>query len=149
MNKNIVTVRRGAPADYPHVHGLILEFAAFQKTPEKVTITLEEMVASEDVFTCLIAEHGNGEIIGFASFFIAFYSWSGKALYLDDLFIRESYRKLKAGSLLLEEVIRYARHKDCKNVRWLVSDWNTNAIDFYKKIGAVVNKGELICELRL
>lgn len=149
MNDIIVTIRQGSGNDYPQVLALIKEFAAFQKTPEKVTITLDEMIADKDIFKCLVAENSKGEIIGFATFFFAYYSWSGKALYLDDLFIQQAYRKQQAGKQLLDEVIRLARRSDCKKVRWLVSNWNSNAIAFYKKMGAVINDVDVTCDLLL
>lgn len=149
MNDTTVTIRLATSDDYPQVYALIKEFADFQKTPQKVTITIEEMVAAKDIFKCLVAENSKGAIIGFASFFFAYYSWSGKALYLDDLFIQQAYRKQKAGKRLLDEVIRYARTSDCKKVRWLVSNWNSNAIAFYKKMGAVIDDVDVTCDLLL
>ncbi len=143
-----VKIRKIAAEDYPAVHQLILEFAIFIRTPEKVTITVEQMIAERESFNCLVAE-ADGRIIGFATFFPAYYSWTGKAIYLDDLYVPEAYRGRQVGARLLEAVIGIGRESGCKKVRWQVSRWNERAIDFYRKRGAVVDDTEMNCDLFL
>src|ERR1700734_3667158 len=100
-------IRRAEAADFPAVYALFREFAVFQKTPEKLHITLDQLIADAEHFQCFVAEMiggadggggaetgggadgggetgGGREIVGFASFFMAYYSWTGKAIYLDD-----------------------------------------------------------------
>jgi len=105
------------------------------------------MIAQQDHFKILVAETDSGKIIGFASTFIAWYSWIGKSLYLDDLYIIDEYRKNGLGSRLMDEVICLARRQGCKKIRWQVSRWNENAIKFYKKKGAVIDDVEINCDL--
>jgi diamine N-acetyltransferase len=107
------------------------------------------MIKEKNLFQCLIAETGDNEIAGFASYFFTYYSWTGKGLYLDDLYIKDAFRKQSIGKKLLDAVIRLAKDEQCKKVRWLVSGWNKNAIEFYKKMGAVVDDTDLICDLSL
>lgn len=141
-----VTIRRATEADYPQVLTLIKEFALFQGTPDKVTVTAGQMQEDRDLFRCYIAEK-DGEAVGFATFFFAYYSWTGKALYLDDLYVREAVRKQGIGKKLLETVISLARQERCRKVRWQVSKWNANAIDFYKSMGATIDDVEINCDL--
>ena len=143
-----IHIRTGIEQDYEQILVLMKAFAGFQKTPGKLTITLEQMIADKDIFRCLVAEDNN-LIIGFASFFFGYYSWSGKGLYLDDLYVTEKYRKANIGTKLLNSVIDVAKENDCKSVRWLVSRWNENAISFYKKTGAVVEATEMPCVFHL
>ncbi len=142
-----MNIRHAQPTDFPAILSLIKEFSVFQKTPEKVFISLEQMNEDKELFQCFVAETDDGKIIGFASFFYAYYSWSGKALYLDDLYVQQTFRKHGVGGKLLNAVIELAKNNSCKKVRWLVSKWNTNAIEFYKKIGAVVDDTEMVCDL--
>ena len=72
-----VTIRQASRNDFPTILSLIKEFSIFQKTPEKVTITLEQMIKDENIFKCLVAENDDKEIAGFAAFFFTYYSWSG------------------------------------------------------------------------
>ena len=144
-----ISIRKANENDYPAILLLIKEFAIFQKTPEKVTITLDQMIKEKDFFRCIIAEDESIGIIGFATYFFAYYSWSGKTLYLDDLYVSTSFRGNKTGTRLLQEIISLAKREQCKKVRWQVSKWNTHAIDFYKKTGAIIDETEINCDLIL
>jgi diamine N-acetyltransferase len=107
------------------------------------------MIANGNLFQCFIAETGDSKIVGFASFFFAYYSWSGKAIYLDDLYITNAYRKQGIGKMLLQQIIELAKNSSCKKVRWQVSKWNTNAIEFYQKMNAAIDETEINCDLLL
>lgn len=141
-------IRKANEDDFEEVLSLIKEFSLFQKTPEKVSITLDQLRKDKDIFQCLIVISG-GEIIGFASFYFTYYSWSGKGLYLDDLYVKQLYRKQSIGKKLLDAILDLAKKEQCKNVRWLVSEWNLNAINFYKRMGATIDKVDLNCNLRI
>ena len=140
-------IRRAGQQDFKKIYSLIKEFSIFQGTPEKVTITVEQMTEERSLFQCFIAEVDNKEVIGFASFFFAYYSWSGKALYLDDLYVQEGFRKQGVGKKMLDAVIELAKTERCKKVRWQVSKWNLNAVDFYKRTGATIDEVEINCDL--
>ena len=144
-----ISIREATTKDYPSIYLLLKEFSAFQQTPDKVTITPERMIEEKNLIHCLVAVNPEGVIIGFASYFFAFYSWSGKALYLDDLYVCADYRRQKIGTQLLQKVLRLAKETGCWKVRWQVSKWNDPAISFYKKIGAVVDDVESNCDLLL
>jgi GNAT superfamily N-acetyltransferase len=144
-----ITIRKAGEADFASILLLIKEFAIFQKTPHKVIITLEEMKANGHLFQCFVAQAADATIVGFASFFFAYYSWSGKALYLDDLYVTESYRNQGIGEMFLEEIIALAKKQGCKKLRWQVSRWNENAINFYKKMTATIDDTEINCDLEL
>lgn len=88
---NVIT-RKAERKDFSSIVSLIREFSVFQKCPEKVSITEDQLLIDENIFNALVAEV-DGNIIGFATFFFAYYSWSGKALYLDDLYVMGEYRQ--------------------------------------------------------
>ncbi|HEY5463025.1 MAG TPA: GNAT family N-acetyltransferase [Hanamia sp.] len=143
-----ITIRKADEQDFPVVASLIKEFSIFQKTPEKVTNTLEQMIKDKNFFQCLVAE-ADKEITGFVTFFFTYYSWTGKGLYLDDLYVKKAFRRHAIGKKLLDAIIDLAKQEQCKNVRWLVSSWNTNAIHFYKNMGATIDEIDLNCSLRI
>jgi diamine N-acetyltransferase len=145
MNLNI---RKAETGDYHQVYSLIKEFAIFIQTPEKVLITAEQMIKDKDHFNCLIATDDN-KIAGFATYFMAYYSWTGKAIYLDDLYVTADHRGAGIGSKLLDKIIETARAENCKKLRWQVSNWNEKAISFYKKRGDVIDGVEINCDLML
>jgi GNAT superfamily N-acetyltransferase len=143
-----IKIRKASENDFASVHGLVEEFARFIKTPEKVLITVEQMIQDKDHFKCLVAID-NDKIIGFTTYFFSYYSWTGKALYIDDLYVKENYRGNGIGSNLFDALFQIAKEENCKKVKWQVSNWNTNAIEFYKKRGAIIDEVEINCELKL
>lgn len=140
--------RQATQTDFKAIHALIMELADFVKTPEKVSITPEQMALDKDIFQALVVVHEN-EIIGFATYYFAYFSWTGKSIYLDDLYVKEAFRGKGIGSELMQYVFEIARKNNCKKVRWQVSNWNSKAIDFYKKLGAEINDIEINCDLKL
>jgi GNAT superfamily N-acetyltransferase len=142
MNYNI---RKATEVDFPDILLLIKELATFEKVPEKVTNTVELMKKENEFFHCFVAETLDKKIVGIALYFFAYYTWVGKSLYLEDLFVKESFRKHKIGSALLRKIFDVARDEDCKRVRWQVLSWNENAIQFYKKSGAEIDDEWLNC----
>jgi diamine N-acetyltransferase len=140
------TIRKAETPDFESIFTLFKEFAVFQNTPEKVLITPHQLLQDQDAFNCFVAVV-NEQIVGFATWFKAYYSWSGKSVYLDDLYVSSPFRGYGLGKQLFDKVIETAKELDCKKVRWLVSEWNTKAIEFYKLQGASIQEGELICDL--
>jgi diamine N-acetyltransferase len=143
-----INIRKGTDEDLPNIYALIKEFAHFQKTPEKVKTTPDQMQKEKAFFHCYVAEK-DGEMIGFASYFFAYYSWTGKSLYLDDLYVSDAFRGKGVGSALLNAVINLAKEEGCKKMRWQVSNWNKPAIGFYRKMGASIDDVEINCDLPL
>jgi diamine N-acetyltransferase len=146
-NSLMITIRTADESHFPAILSLIREFALFQKTPHKVKISLSQMIQDKNIFKCMIAENGSGEIVGFASYFFAYYSWSGKALYLDDLYVKESSRNSGIGMQLLNALSREAKKESCIRMRWQVSKWNEAAIAFYRKLGAAIDDTEINCDM--
>jgi len=142
-------IRIATENDFEAIHALNKEFAQFIKTPDKFKISTEQMKEERLHFSCLVVENEMGEIIGFATTFIAWYSWIGKSLYLDDLYIGEMYRGHGLGSQLMDAVFQIAREQNCKKVKWQVSKWNKSAIEFYKKKGAEIDDVDINCDLIL
>lgn len=140
------TIRKATETDFPAILELIKELAEFEKAPEKVTNTVGQMLDEKELFRCFIAERESGEVVGMALYFIAYYTWVGKSLYLDDLYVKEAYRKHKIGSALLARVFEAARAAYCKRVRWQVLRWNEPAIRFYEKAGALIDGEWLNCD---
>jgi diamine N-acetyltransferase len=143
-----IDIRKAELDDFEEIYSLIVEFAEYIKTPEKVLTTPSQMIKDKDYFNCFIAVEKN-KVIGFATYFTAYYSWTGKALYLDDLYVLEKYRGLGIGNKLFDKVIETAKRENCKKLKWQVSNWNNKAIEFYKMRGAKIDEVEINCDLNL
>lgn len=132
--------------DYPEILAMIKELALFEKAPEKVINTVEQMSRETDLFRSLVVKNDKSEIIGFALYFFAYFTWVGKSLYLDDLYVKPDYRNKGIGSSLLKEIFKIAKSENCKRLRWQVLNWNKNAIKLYKKTGAIIDNDWSNCD---
>ncbi|HSB93211.1 MAG TPA: GNAT family N-acetyltransferase, partial [Flavitalea sp.] len=140
-----IHIRSAELNDYDTLYSMMRDFAEFQKTPERLTLTPRQMKQDKDIFKCLVAVTSQNEIVGFSTWFYAYYSWTGKAVYMDDLYVVESYRGQGIGSRLLEAVIEVARQADCNKIKWQVSKWNDAGISYYKKMGATIDDVDINC----
>jgi|LSQX01.2.fsa_nt_gb GNAT superfamily N-acetyltransferase len=136
-------------ADYPQIVDLFREFAEFEKLPERMTNSVDRMIKEKEFFNCFVAVTTDDRIIGYATYFFCYYTWTGKSLYMDDLYVQQEYRANGIGTKLINRVIEFAKDSKCHKLRWQVSNWNKPAIDFYKSIGAVFDNIERNCDLML
>ncbi len=141
-----IIYRKATEEDFPQVLELIKELAVFEKAGEKVTNTVAKMREEQDQFECFVAELETKKIVGIALCFYAYSTWVGKYLFLEDLIVKEAYRGNKIGSQLINKVFELAQAKKVQRVRWQVLDWNTSAIEFYKKINATIDKEWYNCD---
>ena len=136
-------------ADFPEILELFREFSVYQKTPEKMKNSIERMTAEKEYFHCFVAETPEKKIIGYTTWFYTYFTWSGKGMYIDDLYVKPEFRGSGIGKLLMNKVIELARESKCHKLRWQVSHWNKPAIAFYEKMGAEIDDLEKNCDLNL
>ena len=55
---------------------------------------------------------------------------------MEDLYIREEYRKNGYGKGFLKKLAQIAKERDCGRLEWSCLDWNKPSIDFYLSLGA-------------
>ena len=144
-----ITIREIKADDFTGLISLFTEFATFEKTPEKMTNTVDRMTVEQEFFNGFVALNDSEEIVGYVTHFFAYYTWIGKSLYMDDLYVKEEFRGHGIGTELINKVIEYAKTTNCQKVKWQVSEWNKPAIDFYKSLGASIDSVESNCDLLL
>jgi len=133
-------IRTARLADVPTILQLIRDLATYERAPNEVTATEEQLV---DV---LFGEKPAAEVllafekdtpVGFALFFHNFSTWLGRpGLYLEDLFVKPEKRGKGYGHALLVDLAKIARDRGCGRMEWAVLDWNNPAIKFYRALGA-------------
>jgi GNAT superfamily N-acetyltransferase len=132
-------IRKGQKEDMPAVLELIKELAIFEKEPDAVVVTVDDLVrdgfSNNPLFYTFIAEV-EGEIIGMALYYYRFSTWKGKTIHLEDLIVKEKSRGTGAGYALYAEIMAQGKKDNVRRIEWNVLDWNTPAIDFYTKSGA-------------
>ena len=135
----MLLIRHATIDDSALLRSMIRELAEFENELQWVTIREEDLArhgfGNQPRFRALIAEW-EGHAAGYALFFPYFSTWTGPGLFLEDLFVREEFRKRGIGKALLAEVAGIAVSERCYGIHWEVLDWNEKAIELYKALGA-------------
>jgi GNAT superfamily N-acetyltransferase len=134
-------IRKGEQKDMTAVLELIQELAVFEKEPDAVVVTVDDLQRDgfglNPLFYTFIAEV-NQQIVGMALFYYRYSTWKGKTIHLEDLIVKESFRGKGIGFALYTEIIVQGERDGVRRIEWAVLNWNTPAIDFYTKSGAKV-----------
>ena len=135
-----MTIRNATREDLPVVLQLIHDLATYERAPDEVTATEEQLNAvlfgDRPAAEVVLALEGDAPV-GFAVFFHNFSTWLGRpGLYLEDLFVKPEERGKGYGRALLVHLARIARDRGCGRMEWAVLDWNEPAIQFYRALGA-------------
>jgi GNAT superfamily N-acetyltransferase len=141
-----ITIKRFERGDVPAVLGLLREFAEYEKLTEFLEVTEQRIerafFADGSTVEGLVAT-ADGRAIGYAFFFPNFASFRGqRGFYLEDIYITESARGQGVGEKMLRELARLAKERGYERIDFVVLDWNTTAINFYKKLGAEMDHSE-------
>jgi len=137
-----ITIRKATPDDAALLQELILELAAYERLlddAEPSVHLLREHLSAEALTGCeaLIAETGQGTAVGFAFFFHNYSTFLTNAgLYVEDLYVKSTYRGEGIGQQLLTRLAEIAEERGCRRMEWSVLDWNSEAQDFYDEVGA-------------
>lgn len=89
-------------------------------------------------------------VVGYAMYYDAYCTWGGQYIFLEDLYVTETYRKQRVGYCLLQKVVQAsfsksrtsskafqeAASRQMKIVRWEALASNTKGLAFYDRLGA-------------
>lgn len=135
-----VSIRNANEKDTPLIMDFIKQLSVYEKLPNEVSATvdiLKKSIFIEKSAKVIFILEDNKEV-GFALYFYNFSTFTGKkGLYLEDLFVLEDYRGKGYGKKLLAYLANIAVKEDCSRFEWIVLDWNTPSINFYKSFGAM------------
>lgn len=138
-NRSMLSIRPATTEDVGLLRTMIRELAEFERGLDRCVITETDLArdgfAANPKFRALIGEW-DGRPAGYALVFDYYSTWLGRGLFLEDLFVREKFRRKGIGKALLAVVARMAVEENCYGVHWEVLDWNEKAIEFYKSLGA-------------
>lgn len=134
-----ITIRPGVEADLPAIHALVYELAVYEKEPEAVETTPAEYLEDfrKGLFEATVAEL-DGRVVGMTIYYMAYSTWRGKMLYLDDFVVYEACRGMGIGQMLFDAFVEEGRRRGCRLVKWQVLDWNEPALNFYRKNNAII-----------
>ncbi|MBP6430121.1 MAG: GNAT family N-acetyltransferase [Bacteroidales bacterium] len=134
-----VIIRNANENDTPLILSFIKQLSVYEKLPHEVSATVEilhnSLFVEKNAKVVFILE--DGKEVGLALYFYNFSTFTGKkGLYLEDLFVLEEYRGKGYGKKLLAYLADIAIKEDCSRFEWIVLDWNTPSIEFYKSLKA-------------
>jgi GNAT superfamily N-acetyltransferase len=138
--KNPASLRATEPADIPTLHRLMRDFARYEKLEHRFKITEaglhDVLLGPKPMMDSAVAEV-DGATVGFALWFFTFGTFSGRyGLFVEDIYVEQAHRGSGIGLALFRHMARIALERDCIEMAWNVLDWNTPAIEFYRRIGA-------------
>jgi len=133
----MLSIRSGTSHDLPLLMAFFQELAAYEGLS---TVITEERLHQDGFgaspkFRVLIAEV-DGLPAGYALFFDCYSSLRGHGIFLEDLFVRPLFRGKSVGRALLARVARQTEDANGFGIMFNVLDWNTRAIEFYRRVGA-------------
>ncbi|MDQ1812708.1 GNAT family N-acetyltransferase [Massilia sp. CCM 9210] len=148
---NTFSIRPAQASDVTHIYGMIVELAVFEKLEHLVVATEAQLhdalFGARPSCEALVGVE-NGEVACFALFFHNFSTFlTRKGLYLEDLYVKQVHRGKGYGKQMLAALAQLAVERQCGRFEWSVLDWNENAINFYKSVGAQILPDWRICRV--
>jgi GNAT superfamily N-acetyltransferase len=145
-----INIRRAVKEDCARLLELIRELAEYEEAPQEVTVTMEHFEESgfgkQPVWWAFVAE-ADGQVEGFAMYYIRYSTWKGQRMYLEDLIVTEKMRGQGLGKKLFDQLIVEAKEKKFNGMVWQVLEWNEPAINFYKKYKAHFDPEWINCSI--
>jgi GNAT superfamily N-acetyltransferase len=132
-------------ADVPVLHRLMRDFATYEKLEARFKITEPALHTAlfgpKPTIESILVE-ADGTTVGFAIWYFLFGTFSGRhGLFVEDIYVEPAHRGRGIGLALFRHMARIAIGRDCIYMAWNVLDWNTPAIEFYRRIGATPVRG--------
>ncbi|MFE5859568.1 GNAT family N-acetyltransferase [Streptomyces virginiae] len=134
-------IRSAEVSDVPVIHAMIRELAEYEKVPHEARAGEEQLrealFGERPAVFAHVAETPEGEVVGFAVWFLSFSTWRGvHGIYLEDLYVRPGVRGGGHGKALLRELARTCVERGYERLEWSVLKWNAPTIAFYEALGA-------------
>ena len=139
MNNKEIRFEKVAEKDAGTLYSLIIEMATYEKDLDEVKTSEEKIKNTICNQSCAEAFLGycDGTAVCYMIYFYTYSSYLGKqSVYIEDIYIKPEYRKFGIGKKILSLAAKIAVEKNCERLDWTCLDWNKNAIEFYKHMGA-------------
>ena len=145
MSATTATIRPARPGDEGEILRLIRALATYEREPDAVENTAEDLRAHLFADAPRVFAHVaelDGSIVGVAVWFLNYSTWTGRhGIYLEDLFVDPAIRRQGVAEGLMRALGAEAAAHGYARMEWAVLDWNEPAIAFYDSLGAAPVEG--------
>ncbi|XP_026154395.1 diamine acetyltransferase 2-like [Mastacembelus armatus] len=142
------SIRAATVEDCKDIARMVMELAEYEKVTQYVKVTQKDLeqdgFSKNPFFHAIIAEvpeqHKSKEghtKIGYALYFYSYSTWSGRSVYMEDLYVMPEFRGKGIGKALMSKVAQLCVAAGCKQLNFSVLDKNYSAVDFYQRQGCV------------
>lgn len=113
------------------------EYLVFYQTglaEQQSELTFKRLIDLHEPMGCFVLEEGQN-FVGFVHYIFHKSTWTeGDYCYLQDLYVKASYRSHGLGKKLIEAVYTEAAQKQCSRVYWLTQENNQTARKLYDHV---------------
>ncbi|KAM6959672.1 diamine acetyltransferase 1-like [Tautogolabrus adspersus] len=140
------SIRAATVEDCKDIARMVKELAEYEKCTHLVKTTQKDL--EQDGFSKNPSFHGiiaevpeqhrtkDGHTkIGYSLYFYSYSSWSGRDIYMEDLYVMSEFRGKGIGKALMSKVAQLGLAAGCGQLDFLVLDWNKSSLDFYLNQG--------------
>ena len=124
---------------------LLAELAAYERqSPDQVVGRKQLEVdgfgdPTDRQFRTFVAhlDDNDKQLIGIALYYPRYSPWTGRGVWLEDLYVTPEYRGTGVGVALMARVAKQTVLEGGNRLEWGCLAWNKRSISFYKKLGAI------------
>jgi len=146
MNQT-VRIEAANARDATAVHAMLSEFAEYEKVPHLFQVQvdqLQEAMTGSRPRLSIDLVSVDGELAGCSICYETFSTFKGQpSLFIEDLYVRASYRGLGLGKALMASLAKRCREGNYASLHWRVLAWNEPAVRFYEAMGAELSASHL------
>lgn len=140
--KQDLIIRAAKLTDCKTIYQMAYELAKMQDLLSRFCLSeqsLEKMISDPQEATQTLVAEKDGNLAAFAMYTLLKNNrlyHQGFAMYIDELYVLEPYRKQGIGTALFQYIGDIALAKQCNRLEWWVEQNNQEAFAFYEHMGA-------------
>jgi len=139
VHNDKIRIESASEADIPLLLTFIRELAAYEELLDYVSVTeerLRQALFGNNARAHAVIAYLDDLPVAFAIYFFTLSTFEGRpGLYIEDIFVRQTFRRFGIGRKLLGFLAQAAREHGCGRIELSVLNWNEQAIQFYKSLG--------------
>ena len=139
MDTDKLRIESASEADIPLLLSFIKELAAYEALLDHVSVTekrLRQALFGDNSRAHAVIAYFDDSPVAFTIYFFNLSTFEGRpGLYIEDIFVRPTFRRFGIGRKLFGFLSQIAREQGCCRIELSVLNWNEQAIQFYKNLG--------------